>query len=392
MSLVVRGLYHHAVAISARVGNAATLSPSRAPNMAVHSPDDVGAKTCIRSPSMPDLGLAKDLGFEWRVYVLACAGGFTYVGIEYRYDVGDRVREHFQGEGAYFSKSHRPQSILFCWPAANRAVEGYVFLALLAQLPPGSVRRLGGWTQTSTNPSPISKLVYEQERRCMLGQCFNCGSKAHFASKCPKATETAKYKCQTCSGDVLISSRGASSAGGDSSGSSGSGNGHGKAVAVQAPAAPAPVAAQVSAGTRRALAAEPAAASAAGQRGRKRKAPTERAGKQVLALGECYSALSWHAGTGNPSPSLCAKVRRLCSASALELQGGHCRSLDSGGFVAAPPLVPRSLTGDRARLGSVWVNTEVHGIQIRRALNGELQQRLSQVLFRVPDLVAALSS
>ena len=113
---------------------------------------------------------------------------------------------------------------------------------------------------------------------------------------------------------------------------------------------------------------------------------SERGGKQVEALGERYTALSWYLGVANPTPKSVKRAKTSCSQQALELKGCHCRSLEQQGFVVTPPAEPRSLTGDRVRLGSNWVDTELQGVRIRRPVDGELQSRLSQVLFRTADL------
>ena len=78
-------------------------------------------------------------------------------------------------------------------------------------------------------------------------------------------------------------------------------------------------------------------------------------------------------------------ARTQCGENALELQGCHTRGLDAAGFAAVPPAKPESLTGDRARLGTTFVDTELEGVRIRRN-GGKLKHRLSQVIFRVSDL------
>ena len=78
-------------------------------------------------------------------------------------------------------------------------------------------------------------------------------------------------------------------------------------------------------------------------------------------------------------------ARTLCGENALELQGWHTRGLDAAGFAAAPPAKPKSLTGDRARLGTTFVDAELEGVRMRRDA-GKLKRRLSQVIFRVSDL------
>ena len=123
--------------------------------------------------------------------------------------VKKRLGQHFSGKGAIFTKTHAPKMLHLVWPAVNTAVEGYVFLALLSTLPKGNVHKLGGWTQTSTEVSPLNRMIYEQERRLMRGLCFNCGG-GHWASSCDRPLEGVNYKCQSCSGNIVITSRGQS--------------------------------------------------------------------------------------------------------------------------------------------------------------------------------------
>ena len=108
-------------------------------------------------------------------------------------------------------------------------------------------------------------------------------------------------------------------------------------------------------------------------------------------MGARFCALSWYLGVANPTPKQVREAKMAGAEHALELKGGHCRKLAQEGFVAAPPAVPKSLTGTRQRLGSDWANTMVDGLQVRRPVGGELQCRLSQVLFRVSDLQIAFT-
>ena len=142
---------------------------------------DVGARTIFASKLLPQLGLEPALSFDYRVYVIECHGPsgvrgvYYYVGIKHKSKVGTRLSQHWAGKGSFYTKEHKPKTLHLVWPAANTAVEGYVFMALLSTLPAGSVERLGGWTQTSTKVSPLSSMIFEQERRLMRGLCFNCG-------------------------------------------------------------------------------------------------------------------------------------------------------------------------------------------------------------------------
>ena len=101
---------------------------------------EVGGRTLWKSKAIPQLGLEANLEFEYRVYVLECRtpagsrGPFYYVGIAHRSEVGKRIVQHFNAKGAFYTKANPPQDIHLIWPAAHTAVEGFVFLALLATL------------------------------------------------------------------------------------------------------------------------------------------------------------------------------------------------------------------------------------------------------------------
>ena len=62
-----------------------------------------------------------------------------------------RLNGHFEGEGAAFTREHKPKGVAFLWPAANWAVEAYVFHALMLAVPEDAFMcgRVGGFTQTS---------------------------------------------------------------------------------------------------------------------------------------------------------------------------------------------------------------------------------------------------
>lgn len=109
-------------------------------------------------------------------------------------------------------------------------------------------------------------------------------------------------------------------------------------------------------------------------------------------MGETYTSLSWYLCNANPTPKQVAKAKDHSAEHVLELQGGHTCSLDRSGFVALPPAKPKSLTADRNRLGSQFVDAALEGIKIRRALDGEVNCRLSQMLLRVFELQKALCS
>lgn len=328
----------------------------------------VCANTLVCCSTLPALGLAADLTFPYRVYVLQCGSSMRYVGYVHKSKLRQRVQSHFDGTGAFFTKEHKPSSVLMVWPAAGPAVEAYVFYALLAGLPANSVHRLGGWTQTSARVAPLPRLLFEQDRRLLNSSCFNCGGSRHVAQECTMPLAGALYKCNRCGEDVTITARGQSTP---------------RPSLAQQQASPKPTlpeavpAARV--GQKRrgdGRAAKPAS---------KRFRPASPRVCRVLKLcGELYSPLSWYLGTKNPSPSLTARATANCSQRAVELDGGHSRALEGFAGDASGELKP--VTGDRQRLGSAFVKCEVASVRLRRAPGGIITKRLSQVLFVVSDL------
>ena len=91
-----------------------------------------------RSGSMPDFGLLPRKNYPFRVYCLECEppagtlGPYFYVGIAPAGHVGPRVVDQFRGRGADYTKLFRPKVVHLVWPASCRAVESFVFYALLA--------------------------------------------------------------------------------------------------------------------------------------------------------------------------------------------------------------------------------------------------------------------
>ena len=169
--------------------------------------EDVNVDTVHMGSVVPKLGLVSNADFEFRVYVLECAPlrgesePTYYVGVQHKTKLEERLRKHMTGNGADYTKAHKPQGVAFVMPAEHRAAEAYVYYALMSELPAKSVQRLGGWTQTSVNPSPLVRLLGQEARRNMHGKCFKCGGD-HYARECIGAPEAAPYPCKTC-GEVL---------------------------------------------------------------------------------------------------------------------------------------------------------------------------------------------
>ena len=352
-------------------------------------PCSIGADSCFWSPRLPDSQLTLSLALPNRVYVLACDNG-TYVGVEHKSRVGSRIRDHFAGRGAAYTKHHKPTEVLGIWTAQHTAAEGYIFALLLSTMGAGSVHRLGGYTQTSVWPSPLCKQQYEEQRRLLRNLCFRCGGN-HWAKDCRKAISGIEYKCPSCQGRILISSRGQSVVGGD-------GDMHQGVVRPMSTAAAAsasqlsPPPPQVRASVVPALpelrVAKRVREAAAQSSPSKAAKTSDHAGKIVLVCGRKYTAISWYCGQQNPPPKLCRRIRDECSGRALELRHGDLRSLVQHGFAG---LRPKELLPGRKRIGHAWLTTEVlcdrHALELRLAVAPLKSNR--QVVFLLADVEAA---
>ena len=364
-------------------------------------PEDVNTDTTHRDASFPDPCLECAREFEFRVYVLECGGEsgrpYYYVGFEHRSDVGARVRKHFTGNGACYTKERKPKRIILVWPVRHAAAEAYVFALLLSTFPAASIDRLGGWTQTSVRPSPLCRQQFEEQRRCLRSLCFRCGGR-HFASACEKPVQGVQYKCPNCDCALLISSRGQSV------------TVHAKGASVIEPCAAArslPVDAAVQpplAQMRPATAPPPPQMRTPPRRTEKPCAsavpPAKTAktsahvGRVVSICGRNYSALSWYLGDSNPSKAECLRVKNQCVA--LELEGGDMRTLVAEGYAVAPPRRPTPLLPGRERLATTWIDTGIQTdrkktLRVRRQ-GDALEKSLRQCLYLVSDLERVLGS
>ena len=111
-------------------------------------------------------------------------------------DVSQRIRDQFNAEGAGFTKQYPPTEVCLLWPARNAATEAYVYFALLEAKPKSFV---GGWTQTSWNPSPMVHLLTREARCNLRGTCFTCNEEGHTAVDCPRGNngvKTCSYPCK----------------------------------------------------------------------------------------------------------------------------------------------------------------------------------------------------
>ena len=306
----------------------------------------------IAPGKVPELGLVPELTFPFRVYAIQCQaphgdmGPYIYTGIAHASIIGDRIKGHWKGGATHFTDEHRPKQILLVHPAANLAVESYVFHAFLSLQCSGRVRTLGGWTQTSADPSPLALQQFEQERRNLSCRCFNCGAGSHVAKDCKKPLEGITYPCPQCSAQIVISSRGQTQP--VTKPSAKSSGGHS--------AAPPPLTTE-SAGSKRQ--ARPASTAPAAKVPKVGASPSSHHGMVVQVCGKLYCGLSWFLGQSNPPPKVCLRVREECAEGALEMQGGDLRTLVSYGFAGQPSEELPPLMPGRERLPAAFQPTAI---------------------------------
>ena len=188
----------------------------------------------------------------------------------------------------------------------------------------------------------------------MRSECFNCGSRDHYAKDCTAPPHGCKYRCE-CGRYILVTSRGQTPHGAAAASSSPSSssaqtsrqsrNAAPKPHATAPTAAPAPPP-QPAKGRLASVALSSTSAEAV----KRRKVNDGPGGKELRVLNTPYTSLSWFLCAGNPTPKQVNVARAQCSEHAMEIRGCHTRALDARGFAAVPPNRPKSLTGDRVRL------------------------------------------
>ena len=371
-------------------------------------PSQVRRSHVWRSDAVPNLHLDPDVTkHQYRIYIIECEpqpgnlGPCFYVGIAHVSEIRERLEKHWAGTAAHYTKVNGPRRIHMIWPVSNPATEAYAYYALVESLPPNSARRVGGWTQTSHNPSRLGCAVVEQARRSMKGTCFNCGENRFNAShktkdernrtvyKCPKPLRGVDYKCE-CGKGILVTTRGhaepmpvASTSGDTAAAGSGGGGGSGSGGGAGAGGG-----GGGNGGSGRKRSATELAQPVTKRS--KKTGATKHAGLRVSICGELYTSVSWYLNTENPPKTACAQLRSDRARDAVELSGGHVRALAGTRYAVAPPAQPKPLCvmrdgTPRERLGTDPAATQVANVQVARA-GATLQKRMSQVLFRVSAL------
>ena len=178
-------------------------------------PECVSAETKHWGRCVPVLDLFGDVLLPFRVYVLRCAprhaGGPStlYVGVEHSSHIARRVQSHFAQRAAHFTLAHKPMDVAVVWPVASRAAEAYVFYALMESLPLCSVEsgRLGGWTQTQSDPSRLQTFMLQRDWRMLTRRCLDCGSPQHWAGDSQCVPKALAYTCNSCGSTVRVRRR-----------------------------------------------------------------------------------------------------------------------------------------------------------------------------------------
>lgn len=368
-----------------QLSSALTRCISLASSMSETEPT-ITAQSAFSTRGMPDLGLDKNLEAEFRVYVLLCADGYLYVGLAHKSWVGRRIQAHFDGNGSHFTQSFKPSKVCLVWPAQTRAVEAYVYFALLETVGEDRCKRVGGWTQTSSKLSPLVHLQVKEARRGLEGTCFNCGGN-HYADKCPGRHQqlTCWYPCKRCGEKMYLTSRG-QTPGADVVQSGLSVPGSIERETEKVPHA-------------LGVAKRPAEQASSGETADVKRRKTQGMGcTHVRICGNAYTTLAWYTGASNPLKSACAAARLNCFEKAVELTGGDSKTLVAQAFASKPPGRGRELLPDRERLPHDWVETEcasVSSSRIARKDDSFLQMRKARngarcVLWRIHDLEAVL--
>ncbi|KAG2774494.1 hypothetical protein JG687_00014339 [Phytophthora cactorum] len=116
------------------------------------------------------------------IYVLALANGKYYVGKTARANVDERLEEHKNGKGSAWTRLHRPLRIAEITRNADPFDEDKFTKKWMLKYGVENVRG-GSYSRVNFTPGELDAVL--QQLRGSTDQCFVCGSKNHFAAKCP---------------------------------------------------------------------------------------------------------------------------------------------------------------------------------------------------------------
>ncbi len=137
---------------------------------------------------MPELGLSDNTGLEYRVYVLDCADSCLYVGIEVKAKLASRLKQHFVGGGAFFTKQHRPRALHLVWPAASTAVE------CTSTMPSSPCSQLAAWRGWAVGRRRALRSA-RWPRWCSSRRAALCAGRASIVAA-PTTQTSARRRCR----------------------------------------------------------------------------------------------------------------------------------------------------------------------------------------------------
>ena len=352
-------------------------------------PKNIDGKTSFQKHGMPDLGLVDDPLLRYRIYCLRCTGDRYYVGLSSQDGLHDRLVKHWEKKACDFTTQFPPLEVVLVRPCQNRAAEAFLYYAMLEKLSGASVAsKIGGWTQTSARPSPLTCLIVKEAKRSVEGKCFICGGGSHQAGDCPRKAErdTCYYQCKGkgCSKRLYLTSRGQTPDEGHVS-QAGATRGEPRPETASQPE------------PQRGATAKRKAESIAQTPAKHAKISRAATCRRVKICGHGYTTLAWFLGVDKPSKSQCAVASNGCLRRAVQLQHGDAKTLVAQDFARCTG--GRELLPGRVHLPSGWVASSCFPVRVSRSGISEATQaveirkaradgtsRCRGVLFRVLDL------
>jgi predicted GIY-YIG superfamily endonuclease len=130
-----------------------------------------------------------------QIYVLKLEGGKYYVGKSK--NVAERYKQHLSGDGATWTRSHKPLKLIESRPLKNDHDETNLTKDLMKKYGVDNVR---GGAYVSLVLDEATKSVLEREFRGNTDACFKCGEIGHFAGRCTAGEEEEEnvWGCDHC--------------------------------------------------------------------------------------------------------------------------------------------------------------------------------------------------
>ena len=116
------------------------------------------------------------------IYVLKCSNNKYYIGKTLS-DVNKRFNIHKKGQGAIWTRKHRPVEILNVYKNCDHFDEDKYTKIYMDKYGIENVRG-GSYTKVKLDNDVIKFL--KKELSSIHDKCYGCGSKKHFIKTCPK--------------------------------------------------------------------------------------------------------------------------------------------------------------------------------------------------------------